>query len=275
MFAFRDELDGTGSPQPPAGPVTARDEPTDAERADLNRANSYVAQARSLVESRRPQNVEAVIAEATHRLIGVREVFRAPLLAQIDVIRLDLAAAVAGERQRRVAEELDRHLDSAGYAIEVRPFDAATALLRVHARLSHVDTRDALPDGTIDGYRSRIDFLARQLYTRVKADALGRALPLVEDIEDRLVADPFAGLDRRTANIVTGDLRTLKDRALTALSNVARLMIALGPLSLGSGPDPELDAVRERLDEADRRIAAASAAWDHAQGTVDFDPRSR
>ncbi len=238
--------------QPGGAATAARDEPSDEDMTAMSRARSRISQARTMLETWRTDGVAEVLDEAAGLLSGVPEAFTAPLRADIDTVRADLAGVTLAEDVRRIAEELDRHLSSAEADVTVRPDQTVERLDHVYQRLGDEDVNRVLAAESVTRYRARADHIGAQLSAHVKSDALERARPLLAELEERTAADPFAGLDQRAAYLVTGELRTLKDRVLAALHAVPE-------------GDPDVAVAMARLADIDRAVEAASAAWGKAE----------
>jgi hypothetical protein len=95
---------------PPAGAAPAGSAPvtrahtSDEDASNISRARSRIVQARSLLESRRTENVEFTLEYAAAILAGVGEAPAAPLLAEIDELRAQLAGAIGlDQREAYVA----------------------------------------------------------------------------------------------------------------------------------------------------------------------------
>jgi hypothetical protein len=81
----------------------------------------------------------------------------------------------------------------------------------------------------------------------VKADALDRALPLLAEMEERLAADPYAGLSQDEGYAVTSELGNLQERIRAALCPVP-------------ADDADVASIQGRLAAANQQIEVAAMA---------------
>jgi hypothetical protein len=238
----------------PAHAARAADAPlTDDEHADLSRGRSRVAQARNAVETGRLENVEPALDAAIAFLDKVPASATAALHAQIAEIRRQAAAAGRGEDNRRARSELDRHLRRADSDISTHSFgSAASALDHVTQRLGEDDVTGALSSEEIVLYRDQVGTVRAALAAAIKADALDRAIPLVEELEGMVATDPLAGLDQAAAYAAVQDVSRLRVRILGAIQAVP-------------GDDAQIRALVQRVAAAEQLVDKASAAWGKAQ----------
>jgi hypothetical protein len=167
---------------------------SDEDARILSMARSDILGARSLIESRRTEGLAEALDETAGRLGTVADAAAAaPLLAQLDRLRAELAGTVAAENIRRVG---------------------------------------------------RADV--------IKADALDRALPLLAEMEERLAADPYAGLSQDEGYAVTSELGNLQDRIRATLRPVP-------------ADDADVTSIRGRLAAANQQIEVAAMALARAR----------
>ena len=224
---------------------------TDDDHANISRAKSRLLQARSLLESRRTENIEYTLEQAAGFLTDVPESGKAGLLADIEAIRRELGGAVHVEDLRRVESRIERDLGDADGNLTVSFRHSREALDRVTEFLATDEVVTVLAADRIAQYARRAADLEVRLAAAIKADALARAIPILDELEQRLARDPFVGLPQHEAYAATSALNTLKDRILAALRPV---------------PSADVDAVaiNRRLVATDQKIEKASAAWGKA-----------
>ncbi len=238
----------TAKPAPDAKPAA---ELSEEDAATLSKVKGNVRRTKTLLETGRTENIEAILEETEDLLKSLPEAYKAPILAEIKDIRANTSGAVAGEDVRRVEEELNRHIYSAEADIEAHPQDSAEVLKRVTGRLADDDVTKALAPEAIAAFKARIVDVRSKLDSSNKTDALGRAMPLLEELEQRLATDPFKGLDQREAYVATSDLQTLKNRVLGAVYRLPE-------------DDADVKKINARLLVTDQKIDKASAAWGKA-----------
>ena len=237
------------SPPPAAKPAPLSDD----DHANLSRAKGRVNQARSLIETRRTENVAAILDEAMGFIDQLPAGAGAQLAADVAKLREQAAGTDAAEDTRRIDEELGRHSRSAAQDIEHGSFRGATASIeRVEARVKDEDVRRILKPDAVAAYAAGAADLRKRLAARIKADALDRALPLANDLEACVADDPFAGKDQRAAYEATGAVETLKHR----------IRAALRPVPEG---DADVQAIEARIVAVDAKVDAASIAWGKAR----------
>ncbi len=254
----RAEAPTTVQPETEAGTPTAppapdqRDEITDEESRLVSIARGHLLSARSGIESRRTDGVGGALQEAATLLAGVRDAYKEQYLIQIDELRAALIAELHAEDVRRVTDEIDRHLKSAEYNLQVYPHLSHDALKLAAGRTGADDVARILSAEQIAAYRARFADITTRLAAHEKADAIQRATPILRELEQMLETDPFAGLEQHAAYVATRALQTLKSRVQHEIRNV---------------PDGDVDvaAINARLLIADQTIDRASAAWGKAE----------
>ena len=237
---------GSAAPAAGSGPATPALSPDD--EVNLSRARNRIVAARSLVESRRTEGVEGVLDEAAGFLVNIAEDDRAPLLAEIDALRADIETVNQAEFTRKIESEFSRHLYEAENVNTWKPEDSARALNHLTARLAEEDLRKGLPAETLEQYESRVAAATVNRAAVLKAYALERAMPLLEEFEGRVVTDPFEGLDQAAAYRVTGELDHLRYRTLHELKDLPE-------------DDTDVVAINARVGAVNEKIEEASAAW--------------
>lgn len=200
-----------------------------------------------------PASIEATIQDAERYLAGLAAKHQWPLLAEIEALRAQLAgtATAATTDLACVEGELDRHLASAESNLETDPQRSSAALQRFAERIGTDQALELLTADAIVRYVDRAADLTAALAESIKSRALGRALPLLRQLEQRLATEPFADLDQPAAQRATSELRALRHRVQAAISTVPT-------------DDPDIRAVQDRLRLADRTIDQAGAAWGKA-----------
>ncbi|HEV7556572.1 MAG TPA: hypothetical protein VGO00_13995 [Kofleriaceae bacterium] len=267
----RASLGSSAAPPPPPRPVIVDDRasgarpasdartdapvrpaPTMSEDAarDLTRAKSRILQARSFLESRQLDRVDGALVDAAGYLANVPDSFTAAGVADIAAIRAKLVEAAHADEVRKITSILDRDLGSADSSITVNIHHTTALLAHVAEILAADDTRRVFAADGIVAYQTRADAIRTRLAAHVKSDGLSRAHPLLDDLEARLVSDPFVGLDQRAAYVITHELRYLEGRIRTAIRGVP--------------DDDDTKAIEARLAIVDAKIDAASVAWGKA-----------
>lgn len=248
---IRQQLAGTAPARAPETAEAAAESPAPVDpHRNVSQAYTRVVQARSLVESRRTENVEYVLQEALDLLAPVPDGQKEELLSQIDQIRAQMEGADKAETIRKVELMLDVELSGVSSNIEFRFVDARRGLERFHEKFSRQDAA-VLPASTIERYRTRAAELEVQLNANVKADAMGRAESNLRELEEQLETNPLEGLNQNDAYEVNNRLRSLKDRVLDQLNKL-------------SAEDPDVIAAQGRLAASDQRLEEFSAAWGRA-----------
>ncbi|MER6434078.1 hypothetical protein ABT272_41265 [Streptomyces sp900105245] len=236
--------------------------PSDHDRVNLSQAKSQINYAASLVERPNFDEYEQAKAgqalkEAADFLITVDDDQRLPLLGQIRKIRADILCVVAAEKRRRIESELDRHLRAAekiDYGFSAR--HTGEALTLVARRLTDDDVQRFLPAETIGQVRTRLAASEVNRMDAIKARALEGALPVLQDLEERVANDPFGGeLDEYAAYRVMSDLQDLKYRVYNRLWSVAEDWSAAT-----AADDPDIVAIDARISAVNKKIDNASAA---------------
>jgi hypothetical protein len=231
----------------PLTPVTS-----ERDHANLLRARARVNQARLILDGRRTDGVEQALADAHAYLQEVPDLVKALLVAEIDMVRLELDAAVHVGALRRVRATLERGLAAAAAGLDdARLDDCARELALVDDVLAGESARRVVGTAELAGHEARARGLAIALAARRKTGAVAAALPHLDALERRLDGDPFAGLDAGAAYALTDALYELKQRVRRALQQVP-------------GDDDQVKAIEARLRAADRTIDRASAAWGQA-----------
>jgi hypothetical protein len=238
----------------PAAPAAAPAALSDDDYVNLSRAKGRLNQAKALVESRRTENVEGILAETAEYISKLPAATGAPLTAEIAAIRQQLGGAVAAEDTRRILEELERHLGTVQTNLTLDFRTAAHSRDHVEKRLQDEDVKRTLPADALAKLQARAADLRKRLDAAIKADALERAMPILAELEASVATDPFAGKPQHEAYQATSALETLKYRVRAPLRRV---------------PDGDADvaAIEARLRAVDVKIDEASAKWGRAELT--------
>jgi hypothetical protein len=245
-------------PQPKAAaaaPVAAPPRTTgvsDDDAAKLSRARSRIVEARNQIGSGRLDAVAPTLELALEFLAGLSEATRAPVLADVEAVRTELAAAMRADQIRIVTTRFERYLRNAASNIESQPAAAATGLDQARELLASDDATGTLSATELEDLRARIADVGTRLAQRNRAEALERAAPAMRELEERVASDPFAGIDSREARLVWSRLAELQHRVVSWLRD-------LPP------DDAEAAAFRTRLVATDAAIDRASAVWGKAQ----------
>jgi hypothetical protein len=231
----------------PAGPVLSADE-----QANLSKARGRINQVRALVETRRTEGADGLLDEAGTLLAGVAESERTPLLADIEALRAELVTVEQAEYARKVDSEFSPHLYDAENVKTWEPDHSARALAHLTERIAEEKQRGALSTQTLAAYEERVVAATATRTALLKADALERGLPLLAELEARVVTDPFEGLDQSGAYRATQEMETLRYRALHEVRNQP-------------ADDPDVVAFNARVDAVNSAIERASQKWSTAQ----------
>jgi hypothetical protein len=240
---------------PAAAPASKTSAPaalSDDDYANLSRAKSRLNQAKSLIESRRTENVESILQETMGFIEKLPAAAGAPLAAEVNAIRGQLGGAVAAEDTRRITEELERHLRTVERNLTLDFRVAAESRDHVEKRLKDDDVKRILKPDALAKLRASAADLRKRLAAAIKADALQRATPILAELEARVATDPFAGLEQREAYEATSALETLKYRIR-------------GPLARVPDGDSDVAALEARILAVDRKVDEASARWGRAE----------
>jgi hypothetical protein len=232
----------------PVAPVVLVAEPTDDQVRLLSMARTSIVGARANVESRRYDEVEGKLQEAVDLLVSVSDELKASLLADIEEIRAAAAEVDAAGKTRRVISELDRYFTRAEDGQISRSEASADAIAYLTKRLAADDVCGVLASDALSRYQTRLVEATRAHAAMIKAHALERAAPVLTELEEAVRTNPFFGRDQDAAYAMTSRLRALKDRVLGHLHPVP-------------DDDPDVSAVKARIDVTDRLIEAAADAW--------------
>ncbi|HEX4385661.1 MAG TPA: hypothetical protein VH083_22025 [Myxococcales bacterium] len=238
----------------PAAPAAAPAALSDDDYVNLSRAKGRLNQAKALVESRRTENVESILAETAEYISKLPAATGAPLTAEVAAIRQQLGGAVAAEDTRRIMEELERHLGTVQTNLTLDFRTAAHSRDHVEKRLQDEEVKRILPADALAKLQARAADLRKRLDAAIKADAMERAMPILAELEASVATDPFAGKEQHEAYQATSALETLKHRVRAPLWRV---------------PDGDADvaAIEARLRAVDVKIDEASAKWGRAELT--------
>jgi hypothetical protein len=230
-------------PSTPAAPAVSEED-----QVKITRARRTITQARSWIESRRTEGVDGVLDEAVESLAGVAEAERAPLLAEVEALRAEIVNVEKAEYARRIESEFGRHLRQAENVEPWQPQYSARALEYLDERMAEEKERGSLDPEILAGYEARIAAAIVNRAAVLKANALERAMPRLEEFEGRVASDPFEGLDNNEAYRVTGELDSLRYRAQHELADQPE-------------DDPDVMAFNARIAAVNEKIEKASQAW--------------
>jgi hypothetical protein len=253
--AMRDKLAGGGkptTPTPDGGKPATTGANADEIAANLSRAKGHVNSAKSLVETRRLDNVEYALEQAEKALSTVPDAQKATLVDQILTIRTDLASAEKAEQVRRIDEELGRHLRTIDSSLPAHPQNSAAAITHVTQRLTEEDVKKWLSPAQLRKYEADLDAARTRVAAFNKGEVLSRAGDLLKKLEEQLASDPFKGKDQREAYNVSSGMESLKKGIVSWLKDLP-------------ADDADAKAMRDRLAVADQKILKASDAWGKAQ----------
>jgi hypothetical protein len=244
-----------GTPAPaavraePAAPALSRDM-----EANISKARTRIRTAKSLVESRRTEGLDAVLDEAAGYLAIVPEEDRIVMAAEIEAIRTEMVDVERAEYARKIESEFDRQFGPLEDVQTWRPDISARALERLTERLAEEKAAGKLAPEILAGYESRIKAGAKARAEVLKADAMERGMPRLEELEARVRTDPFEGLDQSGANRVSGELEHLGYQALHELAGLP-------------ADDTDVIMFTARVSAAKEKIEKASQVW----GSVQLD----
>lgn len=233
----------TNPVQAPAAPA-----PTADQQANLSRAKGRINQARSLIETGRTEGVDGLLDDAAGLLAGAPEDDRDALLTDIEALRAEIVVVEQAEYARRIGEEFNRHLHEAENIDVWRAHDSARAIAYLTERIGEEKGRGKMPAEVLAGYEQRVAAATVRRAAMLKENALERGMPLLTELEQGLVTDPFEGLDDSAAYRATQDLEVLRDRARHEVRELPQ-------------DDPDVVSFNARLDAATAKIEECAQRW--------------
>jgi hypothetical protein len=239
------------APQPAAASATLSDEARAIE-SDVARTLMFAAED---VE-RDPDRAESKIERAVTRLDSPEAQQHLPaelmarLRAQVAELQAKTEAGRNAEKVARLEEQLSRFMGSSESHVDQRPWMAESTLKLAVQRIESGDAKQTLPAPTLERWRSEIARMQARIARTMRESALERALPILQDLEQRIASKFFD--DHQPAYRVLGDLDYEKARVRGALERLP-------------SDDADVRAIEARLAAVDERIAEACAALDAEQ----------
>lgn len=224
----------------------------EAPKASASQARSRIMQARSAVESRRFENVEAYLEQALGFLNGLPETEKAPLLKDIDEIRAALKEGEKAERLRIVESRIDRYIRSAEGNAASDPVGSTDMLKMTRDFLATREVTDTLTPARIGEINTRMAEAQKLIDAEFKQRAVRRAEDFLRELEEGLANDPYAGLNEFDAYKASRHLEYLHRAIAMAFDNIPK-------------DDPDVRAVLAKAAECKKKMESASSAWSQAQ----------
>jgi hypothetical protein len=217
----------------------------------ISRATGQLRSLRSDAESGgRHEQIGYQLERVHDMLADVPDEQKADLLREIDEIRALADQHEQAERFRALERTLQSQLSLAD-SIKEYDFDGARrALIGFRERLERDDMAD-LPAATKDRLRARAAELNNEVAGNSKADALDRAESRMRDIAGILRDDPFAGRRDDEVYHTATNLEHYRNQVVGYLERVPE-------------PDPDVQAVRDRLAALDDKLRQYNDAWAEA-----------
>ncbi len=233
-------------------------------RAEVNDANA--AQERAALISRVSSQIRSLRSDAEnggrleqigYQLERVREMLaplpdehKADLLREAEEIRALAEQVEQTQRFSALERMLDSQLSQADSVKEYDFDDARRVLARFHERMEQDDVAE-LPEAMKERLRLRAAGLTTEVAANHKADALGRAESRMRDLAEVLNDDPFAGRPDDEVYRTVTTLEHYRNQVVDFLKRVPE-------------PDPDVQAVRDRLAALDDTLTRHNENWAEA-----------
>jgi hypothetical protein len=204
-----------------------------AEELSRSRSSSsdYLERANSRLDSDDAR--QYLSAEAIQRFKG-----------QVAELQTKLEAGDRQEKVRRIEEYIERQLSNAQDNLGNDSKFAGDMLRRASEQLDADDAKQLLASESVKRFRAEIARVEGLISGGSRKKALDRALPILQELEQRVARPIFDGSEA-TYNVVR-NLDVLKSRVRESLSGIAQ-------------DDVDVKAIESRLAEIDAKIAAATA----------------
>lgn len=178
------------------------------------------------------------------------------LLAQVDDLQTKYDAAVREDKARTLGDFIGRFIRNGEEDISHNRRGAEDMLRKASERILQADAKELLSAETVARFRSEIARVEKLVAEATKKDALERAQPLLEELEERVSKPIFDG--SRAAWQVMGDLESLKTRVRGALHELSK-------------EDADVKGIEQRIAAVDSKISSATAKLgrDEAHGRVE------
>ncbi|KAK3339870.1 hypothetical protein B0T25DRAFT_466995 [Lasiosphaeria hispida] len=212
----------------------------------LNRAKRTLLQARSNIESRRIQDVESLLFDASTALSPLADPHKAALLAEISQLRSDLSAARVEEDTRIITSELDRRLGS--IESDLGSDSMRYSVQSYTQRFEREDVRRILTPERYRGYEAKFTELMDKNAAKLKREVLASAARAMAGLEERLAGNPFMGLQGYQVSKVDGEVRGLRWQVERELRQLPE-------------EDADRASVEGELKRLDAKLAGYSDAW--------------
>ena len=145
---------------------------------------------------------------------------RARLQARVDSLQAKLKGNNANADAKRFAERIERNLRAANENAGHDPRFARIRLDEATTLLASDEAKQKLDTSTLSRLQESLAGAEAKLGGANKQDALSRAAPLLQALEERLATDPFKDAAPGTAYKVSADLESLQVRITTQLEKL-------------------------------------------------------
>jgi hypothetical protein len=238
----------TAPPPPTPAPSTGKPAPT----GDLLAATVRVRQARGYLNQGDPNFAEQAVLQAMKLLETVPEADQAPVMADLAALNKDIEAAFLkaqrDEEFRRVDSQVSRWVGTAENAIQSGIVSSYEWHDKSDKLLQTNDVHTYLDAELIKKYQARVAAARVKMRAHNKAVALDRSADILKELEEKVAADPFKGLDEQEAYKVYSKLQSLSIRVETEFRHIPQ-------------DDADIKAVFDRLAAANAKAEAAGGKW--------------
>lgn len=213
----------------------------------LNRARRIIGKARSYIESYRTEGVENLFFDTTSLVAPISAAHKHHLMVEIEQLRKDLEVTRLAESTRVITGDLNRKLQAIEMDIEI-PDRLQYSVRSFKQRFEQEEVRRTLSSKIYSGYEARLTNIIAAEASHAEAETLKRVNPALQRLHDRLVTNPFKGLQQYEANRVDGELRSMKWEVEKELNKL---------------PEDEADRLRihEELKATEAKFEAYSNEW--------------
>ncbi len=241
------------APPPPSKPAVAA--PVENERAKAIE-NDIARTLRFAADENNPSQAQSGIERAAAKLESdeVRQNLSpetlARLQAQVVELRAKVDAALREDRVRTLEDFIGRFLRNGESDISHNRRQAEGMLRNAAERIERDDAKQLLSPASIANFKSEIKRVEGLLAAATKKAGLDRALPILQELEERVKKPLFD--DSQPAWKTMGDLDALKSRVRGSLFEIPK-------------DDKDVKGVEKRLAAVDDKISDATAKLDRDQ----------
>ena len=172
------------------------------------------------------------------------------LRGQADALRAKVDAALREDRVKTLEDFIGRFLRNGESDISHNRRQAETMLRNAAERIERDDAKELLSAATIQKFKSEIRRVEGLLAAATKKDGLDRALPVLQELEERVKKPIFD--DSQPAWRSLGDIEALKSRVRGSLYEIPK-------------DDADLKKIEKRIAAVDDLLATACSKLDRDQ----------